>query len=142
MTPAQSCLLALLGRALFCVPGALPPDTDWQALFREAQSHAVHLLAYDCLTEPERRRLPPETADGWRRAALAAAWYNEALLEEQRAVLEALADVPLVILKGSSSALCYPRPELRCAGDIDLLVSPGDMARAEAALAARGYRPP
>lgn len=141
MTPAQNCLLVLLGRALFGVPDALPPDTDWQALFREAESHAVHLLAYDCLTEPERQALPPETADSWRQAALASAWYNEALLEEQRAVLKALADVPLVILKGSSSALCYPQPELRCAGDIDLLVSPGDMARAEATLAARGYCP-
>lgn len=68
-------------------------------------------------------------------------WYNEQLFGEQQAVLKALSGLPCVILKGSSSAACYPRPELRCAGDIDLLILPADLEKAEAILSARGYRP-
>ena len=142
MTRTEQCLLELLGRALFDRGEPLPPDTDWQALFREAVSQSVHLLAYDCLTEQERASLPPETAAQWRQAALSAMWYNEQLLREQQAVLKALEGIPCVILKGSSSAMCYPRPELRCAGDIDLLLRPADLEKAEAILAARGYQMP
>lgn len=69
-------------------------------------------------------------------------WYNEQLLGEQQRVLKALSAFPCVILKGSSSAACYPRPELRCAGDIDLLLFPADVKKAEAILCARGYCPP
>ena len=68
--------------------------------------------------------------------------YNEQLLGEQQRVLKALSAFPCVILKGSSSAACYPRPELRCAGDIDLLLFPADVKKAEAILCARGYCPP
>lgn len=35
-------------------------------------------------------------------------WYNEQLLGEQQEVLKALSGLPCVILKGSSSAACYP----------------------------------
>ena len=142
MTCTEQRLLGLLGRALFGSGAPLPPDTDWKALFQEAVSHSVYLLAYDCLTERERAAIPSETADQWRQAALSAMWYNEQLLREQQAVLKALNGIPRVILKGSSSAMCYPRPELRCAGDIDLLLFPADMEKAEAVLTARGYRPP
>lgn len=142
MTRAERCLLGLLGRALFGSEALLPRDTDWQAVFQEADSQSVQLLAYDCLTERERAALPPETAASWRQAALSAMWYNEQLLREQQAVLAALDGIPCVILKGSSSAIRYPRPELRCAGDIDLLLFPADMEKAEGILAARGYRPP
>ena len=142
MTNTEQRLLVLLRRALFGCGVLLLLDTDWQALFQEALNHAVHLLVYDCLTEQERTSMPSETSATWRQAALTTMWKNEQLLHEQQTVLEALNGIPCVILKGSSSAMCYPRPELRCAGDIDLLLSPADVPRAEAILVARGYQPP
>ena len=134
--------MALLRRALFGQDTPLPPDADWQSIFEEAASHSVHLLVYDCLTEQERAAIPKETAVPWRQEVLSAMWYNEQLLGEQQEVLKALSGLPCVILKGSSSAACYPRPELRCAGDIDLLLFPADVKKAEAILCARGYCPP
>jgi len=122
MTDTEQSLLALLRRALFGQDTPLPPDVDWQRVFEEAVSHSVHLLVYDCLTEQERAAIPKETAAPWRQEVLSAMWYNEQLLGEQQEVLKALSGLPCVILKGSSSAACYPRPELRCAGDIDLLL--------------------
>ena len=122
MTDTEQSLLALLRRALFGQDTPLPPDADWQSIFEEAASHSVHLLVYDCLTEQERAAIPKETAVPWRQEVLSTMWYNEQLLGEQQTVLKALSAFPCVILKGSSSAACYPRPELRCAGDIDLLL--------------------
>lgn len=142
MTHAEQQLLNLLGRALFGRRVTLPPDTDWQALLQEARSQSVHLLIYDCLTAQERASIPPETAALWQQLALSTMWQNEQLLHEQAAVLEALDGMSYVILKGSSSAMYYPRPELRCAGDIDLLLAPNDLDRAEAILIDRGYQPP
>ena len=141
MTDTEQSLLTLLRRALFGCELPLPTDVDWQRVFEEAVSHSVHLLVYDCLTEQERAAIPKETAALWRQEVLSAMWYNEQLLGEQQAVLKALSGLPCVILKGSSSAACYPRPELRCAGDIDLLILPADLEKAEAILSARGYRP-
>lgn len=142
MTDTEQSLLTLLRRALFGCELPLPPDADWQSIFEEAVSHSVHLLVYDCLTEQERAAIPKETAALWRQEVLSAMWYNEQLLGEQQEVLKALSGLPCVILKGSSSAACYPRPELRCAGDIDLLLFPADVKKAEAILCARGYCPP
>ena len=141
MTDTEQSLLTLLRRALFGCELPLPTDVDWQRIFEEAVSHSVHLLVYDCLTEQERAAIPKETAVPWRQEVLSAMWYNVQLLGEQQAVLKALSGLPCVILKGSSSAACYPRPELRCAGDIDLLILPADLEKAEAILSARGYRP-
>lgn len=142
MTDTEQSLLTLLRRALFGCELPLPSDVDWQRVFEEAVSHSVHLLVYDCLTEQERAAIPKETAVPWRQEVLSAMWYNEQLLGEQQEVLKALSGLPCVILKGSSSAACYPRPELRCAGDIDLLLFPADVKKAEAILCAGGYCPP
>lgn len=142
MTQTDRQLFALLGRALFGGGPPLPDDTDYPALFRESAEQAVHLLAYNCLTARERSAMPPDTAREWSQLALATMWKNEQLLHEQQAVLEALEGIPCVILKGSSSAMYYPQPELRCAGDVDLLLAPADVPRAEALLTARGYCPP
>lgn len=137
-------LLALLGRALFNGGGALPKEPDWEALWRESRSHAVQLLTYDCLSKEERAAMPPELESQWKEEALSILWKNEQIAAEERAVLSALrqAGIPHVILKGSSSAMCYPRPELRCAGDIDLLVAPERLDAAQAVLEGLNYAPP
>lgn len=142
MTHTDRQLLALLSRALFGGGTALPPDTDWRALYQAAADHAVQLLVYDCLTDEERAAMPQSVAKDWSGLALTTMWKNEQLLHEQHSLLEALGGIPCVVLKGTSSAMCYPRPELRCAGDIDLLLRPDDVPRAEAILTARGYQPP
>src|SRR5207237_2152698 len=52
----------------------------------------------------------------------------------------AAAHVCPLLLKGSDLAFTvYPDPLLRPAADVDLLVRPGDLARALAVLVARGY---
>lgn len=145
MDTVSNALLTLLGRALFSADtGDLPENTDWTALYREACAQAVHLLVYDCLRQSERAAMPPKLGAQWKKSALMTLWNNEQVKSEQTLVLDALqkAGIPCVLLKGSSSAMCYPKPELRCAGDVDLLVSKDTLDRAEQLLEGMGYVPP
>lgn len=137
-------LLGLLGRALFGRETVILSDTDWDALALEACQQAVHLLVFDCLTDAERAALPPETEARWRRIALSSLWQNERVAAEQQRILSLLkqSGIPCVVLKGSSSAMHYPKPELRCAGDIDLLLPHHQIPRAQELLLREGYTPP
>ena len=145
MDTVSQALLTLLGRALFSVDsGDLPEDTDWAALYRESRAQAVHLLVYDCLHKSEHAAMPPEVEAQWKQSAMMTLWNNEQVQKVQTVVLDTLrkAAIPCVLLKGSSSAMCYPKPELRCAGDIDLLVSKETLNRAVQLLEGLGYVPP
>ena len=48
--------------------------------------------------------------------------------------------LPVAVLKGCGVAACYPVPELRKSGDVDLLVRGQDLARAQALLEREGYQ--
>ena len=138
----NSVLMGLLGRALFDADYAFAAqEADWEAIFREARAQTVDLLAFDALTEQERAALPSETAAAWQAAAFRRLQYNEGLHHEQMQILNRLSDagIPCVVLKGFSCGIHYPKPMLRCAGDIDLLVSEQGMHAAKGVLEAYGY---
>ena len=138
-------LLYLVGRALFSAnEQSLPPDTNWKSLYMEAKNQAITLLLYDCLTDAERSMMPTELLDQWKREALSILWWNEQLLAEQKEILSQIAasGIPCVILKGTSSAIHYPKPQLRASGDIDILVAPENKLAVRDLLEKRGYRRP
>ncbi len=142
MTQTETTLLSLLRRALFGLETApIPADTDFDLLLREAAHHTVIPMVYDALTPSERAQMPPELSQMWHMTVMRTLWQNEQTAAEQRRVLGLLqsAGLPCVILKGSSSAMHYPKPELRTSGDIDLLLSPTHIDRAQELLLAQGY---
>lgn len=142
MTQTETTLLSLLRRALFGHEIApIPADTDFDLLLREATHHTVVPLVYDALTPAERAQMPQNAAQKWQMAVMRTLWQNEQIAAEQRRVLGALqsAGLPCVILKGSSSAMHYPKPELRTSGDIDLLLSPAHIDAAQTLLLEQGY---
>lgn len=135
-------LLGLLRRALFGDQFSFDAaEVDWAGLMKEARAQTTHLLLYDCLTKAELSNIPPEIAKQWQMMAFRTLMQNERLQREQRELLAALENenIPCVILKGSSSAMNYPKPELRCAGDIDLLVSKDSLSPAETIFSRKGY---
>lgn len=97
-------------------------ETDWEKVFRIADSHGVTALVYDQVRElggwePElrnrvRARSESTVLQSYHLLFLAKAIVK--LLEEQ--------DIPVVVLKGSCAAEFYPVPELRKSGDLDLLL--------------------
>lgn len=141
MNKTEQLLLDLLARGLFDAPRSFDPTTtDWAALLREAGAHTVIPLVYDSLRSEERDHIPADLLPLWQRSVMTTLWQNEQLAAEQRRLLTLL-PFPCVILKGSSSAMNYPKPELRCSGDMDLLLSPGDIEAAQRILCAQGYTP-
>ncbi len=133
---------------------ALPDDTgsftrrcaevrDWPALLRDGEREGVaavlHAAIRDAgLTLPFEARQAAE-----RQGALDALWRAQLdrTLDEALAALDAHA-IRVVPLKGPALAeRLYPDPSVRPSSDLDLLVAPGDLDRAAAALATLGYQP-
>lgn len=135
-------LLGLLRRALFGQPfSMLKTEMDWTALYREARAHAVHLLLYDSLTQEERSSMPVTVEKQWRTCSLQTLQKNLILLMEQERMIKVLNEesISCAVFKGSAIAANYPRPELRCSGDIDLWVKKTDLISAKLLLEKAGY---
>lgn len=135
-------LLGLLRRALFGYPFSFDVgETDWLSLLQEANAQTVHLLLYDCLTPEERAAMPHEVERQWQMIAFRTLQKNEVRVREQDWILRFFQEnrIACSVFKGSACAKNYPRPELRCMGDIDLMVSREEAKRAETLLQAVGY---
>lgn len=142
MNETERVLLQLTGRALFnALADFDPATTDWFTLYQETSCQALTTLIWDILKDEERTCIPDEISERWEQNSLFHIIHNEQLLYEQRQVINLLnaAGIPCMILKGSSSAVCYPNPSLRIMGDIDLLVKPEQQKAAVEILQAGGY---
>ncbi len=133
----EGALTALIGQALFQKEATLPQSTDWKAVFDLATAHMVFGVASEALPEG----LPTEALHEWQDTTVLLWQQNEALAAERRALVAFCEEkgIPSVILKGDAAAALYPTPDLRVAGDIDLLIPPADFDTVGAYLTARGY---
>lgn len=133
-------LLALLAYALFGQEMRIDAaSVNWDQVVAEANRHAVAALLY-----PGVKRLPgvPEgVVARVRNAAMLSAAKVDDMLGGQSEVVAALKEhgIPCAVLKGFSVACCYPHPELRVPGDIDLLIGEEKLEAACAAMEKIGY---
>lgn len=142
MNDTENLLLQLTGRALFHAPAKFNLATvDWSALYKEALNQAMTILIWDALSDAERAFMPQTIAVKWEQNVMLHIMHNEKLLYEQRKVIGLLTDASIscAILKGSSSAACYPNSALRIMGDIDIFVKPEQQIAAVNILQANGY---
>ena len=113
---------------------------DWEKLEYTARRHSVlSLLCYPCLgTEA----IPENFRKSVQREARGIVLQNYRLLLTERDMAELLeeAGIPAAVLKGAAAARSYPEPELRKAGDIDLLVEPERLKEACRVLEKLGCR--
>lgn len=139
MRESDQVLLGLLGYALFNVPVEIPKDLDWAALYEEAKVQAVLPLVFDAAAKVA--HIPEGISSKYMQSCIQYAFNNEQLLYEQQQVLALMRahNIPCVVLKGSSSALWYPNPDLRIMGDIDILVPPEQQMEAVRILQSYGY---
>jgi hypothetical protein len=109
---------------------------DWPTLLTQAEQHNLAPLLYRHLRAAG-VSLPPATGHELRGLVLRHRHANRVrgqILAEILAAYRA-AGIKALLLKGAALAhLIYPQPELRPMRDIDLLVKPGDAARAQAIL--------
>ena len=133
-------LLALLAYALFAQEMNIDAtNVNWDQVIAEANRHAVVALLY-----PGVKRLvgvPDAVVDRIRNAAMLSAAKADDMLHRQSEVIAALTkrDIPCAVIKGFSVACCYPHPELRVPGDIDLIIGEERMEAACAAMTQIGY---
>ena len=107
----QLVLFEALNASLFGIEPNFPCDTDWNSVISEAKEQTVFGLINDILPQHN------EAVD------LCKASYMRIMYEQEQMIrLLDGANIPFVILKGSSAAMYYPKPYLRTMGDIDLLV--------------------
>lgn len=113
---------------------------DWNQLETAARRHSVlSLLCYPCLgTE----KIPETFKKAVQQEARGIVLQSYRFLFLGRAIVEQLerAGIPVAVMKGVTAARSYPEPELRKAGDIDLLVESGRMEEVCKALEKVGCR--
>ncbi len=141
MEQHEKALLSIIGRALFGAEIIVPPDTDFEALYKEAMAQAVPMLVFEHLGAEDKASLPPAALSVWQKQTMQLAIRNERLLAEQGEIIRLLREngIPCAILKGSSAAASYPNPALRIMGDIDVLVSPENQQAAVRLLQQNGF---
>ena len=110
--------------------------TDWEALYRLASAQTVAPLVTDGINRLPRELLPaePERLDPFLGDMMATSKRNRQLDAFVPKLFDALAGIPVVLVKGQSLAVDYPDPERRQPGDIDLLLLPTSYEAAKAVL--------
>ena len=111
---------------------------DWKAVSTELKHHSIYYIPADeigCLglTDAEK--------DKCMEALMRQAAVWNVVMYEQQAIVDRFNElhIPMIVLKGCTSAMYYPVPEYRTMGDIDLIVNPKDFERARIALEEMGY---
>ena len=137
LNETQTVLLELLSKALFQKQVNIP-DTDWKALYKEANTHKV----FPCVFEVSKAYVEDEallakSAKFARHCVARTVAINYAHCELHRTL--SAHHIPYVSFKGLASSLYYPQPELRTAGDVDFYVNPADFEACEAVLKENGY---
>ena len=107
--------------------------TDWEALHDLAFRQTVTPLVTDGINRLPKELLPaePERLDPFLRDLMATANRNRVLDAFVPKLFDALAGIPVVLVKGQALAQDYPDPERRQPGDIDLLLLPSSYEAAK-----------
>jgi Uncharacterised nucleotidyltransferase len=121
---------------------ALAAPIDWDHFFTVVGKQRVAALVYHAMAQLPTGQVPDlvmarlkEQAHKTARSGLFAAMKAHRVVSELAA-----AGIPAVVLKGAPLAvLLYGHPGLRQAKDIDLLVAPGDVERADALISCLGF---
>lgn len=121
---------------------ALAAVADWPALLAGARRHRIATLVWPTLGNAPAGLVPPGAARQLRAMAQNNLYACLAQIAELHRLLPvfAQADCPVLTLKGLPlSQALYGDAAQRGAGDIDLLVAPADLPRADALLRGAGY---
>ena len=127
LTLEQNLLLHLLRRGLLGESEPLDAeawkDADWGEVCKEAVQQAVPVIAFDVAAE-YKKQIPQNLYRYWLKLSGGTLQANERITHAQKELIAWLkeAGYTYLILKGTSAAAYYPKPENRGYGDVDFLV--------------------
>lgn len=141
LSKEHNTLFVLLRRALWGEVLPIPEDVDWEAVGKIAKEQDVVSFLYDGAVAAG-APVSGALLQQWRTRMLQGVVRNDRLLRAQNEIVECLAaaEIPAVVLKGSSVSQYYPQPDLRVLGDIDILVGKADIEPVKQMLEQHGYR--
>ena len=111
-------------------------EAAWQSLVALAKKQDLLHIVGDVLTSNRVQAVPDALAEKMQREVFAAVYRYEKLNHAAKELYQCLerAEIPFIPLKGAVIRALYPEPWLRTSSDIDVLIHPEDLARAEALL--------
>lgn len=139
LSNTQLGLLALIKQGAFGNRVDLP-KADWVAVEKMANEQGVMSILY-AGAEKYKDKVPPEIVQEWRGIFYSDHIRNEKLISIQNDTLTLIQakGMRAVVLKGTSVSRYYKYPEIRCLGDIDVLVDKENIERIGEILTSRGY---
>ncbi len=115
-------------------------QADWDTVGLISSHHAVSPMVFDFISN-YREKIPNDIFRKWYNHILKALSSNAAVAETQEQLVYMLNGYfDYVILKGLAAAAYYPKPELRCLGDVDFLVRHENLAECEKIIINNGYK--
>ncbi|GEM_PF-3139165 len=116
---------------------------DWDVLMRLVRTQAVEGIFYTQLRDrlPEIVKINPKAAvlSKWYAVILRFAVERESFLASFDATMTEK-KIPYLLFKGIEIAECYPSPQLRTMGDLDILVRPEDKEAVDHILSDFGWK--
>ena len=130
-------LFRLINKSIFHTEDSME-GIDWKAVSTELRHHSIYYIPADVIDD---LGLSDEEKNKYMEALMRQAAVWNVVMYEQQAIVERFHElnIPMVVLKGCTSAMYYPVPEYRTMGDIDIIVNPTDFERARIALEEMGY---
>lgn len=141
LTNKEKALLHLTGQALFPKENQLNIDAlkkkDLTAELKEANVQAVFSSVYSVLKKQE------IVIPDFEKIYLRTVASNIRVQNDHKELHQLLSEnnISYVVMKGSSSAMYYPKPLLRVMGDVDFLVNREDLEKAGCLLEKAGFVP-
>ena len=129
----QKLLLDLCAKSLFDKDIIIPDEFDYKELIEEAKKQTVFPVAYSLIKD----KCDDVDSKIFSQIIAKNIRVEYAHNEVHRILSEN--DIPYVILKGVASASYYKEPMLRMMGDVDVLVRPDDIAKADKLLKSIGF---
>lgn len=114
-------MLRLLSQALHGKPISPISQEQWPAILQELRYQGIFPLV---AADVPKLGLSAQQLSEYRLLIRQHMRRFYCAMDTQRAAVECLhgAGIPVVVLKGAAAAAAYPQPDLRCMGDVDLLV--------------------
>ena len=137
MTPEQYFFIEILNNHLAGVETKFEQDVDWNTVLAYARMHQVEgIIYYQC-----KRIMPLEMRAFLDRKFGVTLFYFKNEENALKEIIEAFerTSIPYFTVKGLDIARCYPVPEMRTMGDLDIIVHEKDKQKAGEALELLGY---
>ena len=113
----QVCLLELVKASLLNLSPEIPPNVNWEKVLESAKAQCVVSLLES--------HVPIEYRSEWHELSFQSKAHYMQMLYEQNNLINLFRrnSIPLIIIKGTASAIYFPVPSARTFGDVDLYVS-------------------